>query len=135
MKSAVFAAALMSLASMAHADLAPRDLEVLAVPSGQPVTFFFFFFDRPAMGLTARFRFVAPQLPQKLVELSYEELEADMAYLCDTYALARIAPPLPSMIVISLSQRETVFGSVEPDVAQVFEAYRPAGETCEWEAF
>jgi hypothetical protein len=119
----------------AHADLTPRALEVLTVPSGQPVTFFESLLDRPAMGLTARFRFVAPKLPQTLVELSYDELEADMAYLCDTYAMARIATPVPTMIVISLAQRETEFGSVEPDVAQVFEAYRPADDVCEWEAF
>lgn len=130
----IFGALLFSAAS-AHGELAPRDLDVLTVPSGQPVTFFESLLDRPAMGLTARFRFVAPKLAQALVDLSYEQLEADMAYLCDTYALPRIASPVPSMIVISLSQRETVFGSVDPDVTQVFEAYRPAGETCEWEAF
>jgi hypothetical protein len=135
MKTVSFCGALIFAASSAHADLTPRDLDVLTVPSGQPVTFFESLLDRPAMGLTARFRFVAPELAQTLVDLSYEQLEADMAYLCDTYALPRIASPVPSMIVISLSQRETVFGSVDPDVTQVFEAYRPAGETCEWEAF
>lgn len=119
----------------AYADLSPRELDVISVPSGQPVSFYESMLDRPAMGLTARFRFVAPELQQKLTILSYDELEADMAYLCDTYALPRIASPVPSMIVISLAEREIEFGSVDPDVSQVFEAYRPAGNTCEWEAF
>ncbi|MBU2868862.1 DUF6497 family protein [Pacificibacter marinus] len=135
MKVALFFTLSLSVASAAHADLSPRELDVITVPSGQPVTFFESMLDRPATGLTARFRFVAPELPQTLAALSYDELEADMAYLCDTYAMPRIAAPVPSMIVISLSERETVFGSVEQDVAQVFEAYRPAGTVCEWEAF
>lgn len=135
MKTALVLSSFLLAGSAAHADLVPRKIAVLTVPSGQPVAFFESLLDRPGTGLTARFRFVAPELPQKLAELSYAQLEADMSYLCDTYALPRIATPVPSIIVISLAQRETVFGSVEPDVAQIFEAYRPAGETCEWEAF
>lgn len=135
MKFALFLALTVAAAASAHADLTPRELDVITVPSGQPITFFESLLDRPATGLTARFRFVAPELPQTLAALSYDELEADLAYLCDTYAMPRIASPVPSMIVISLSERETVFGSIEQDVAQVFEAYRPAGTVCEWEAF
>jgi hypothetical protein len=135
MKPVLLFALSLSVASSAHADLSARDLDVITVPSGQPVTFFESMLDRPTTGLTARFRFVAPELPQTLTVMSYEELEADLAYLCDTYALPRIASPVPSMIVISMSEREIVFGSVEPDVAQVFEAYRPADTVCEWEAF
>lgn len=135
MKLVLLIAMSISVAASAHADLSPRVLDTITVPSGQPVTFFESLLDRPATGLTARFRFVAPELPQTLTILSYDELEADMAYLCDTYALPRIASPVPSMIVISLSERETIFGAVEPDVAQVFEAYRPADTICEWEAF
>ncbi|MBU2937468.1 MULTISPECIES: DUF6497 family protein [Pacificibacter] len=135
MKVALFLALTVAAAASAHADLTPRELDVITVPSGQPVTFFESLLDRPATGLTARFRFVAPELPQTLAALSYDELEADLAYLCDTYAMPRIAAPVPSVIVISLSERETVFGSIEQDVAQVFEAYRPAGTVCEWEAF
>jgi len=135
MKVALFLALTVSAAASAHADLTPQELDVITVPSGQPVTFFESLLDRPATGLTARFRFVAPELPQTLAALSYDELEADLAYLCDTYAMPRIAAPMPSVIVISLSERETVFGSIEQDVAQVFEAYRPAGTVCEWEAF
>lgn len=119
----------------AQADLAPINVEPITVPSGQPVEFFESLLDRPGMGLTARFRFIAPELPQTLERMAYEALEADMAYLCATYALPRIAVPVPSTIVISLAERATEFGSVEPDVAQVFEAYLPAGDTCEWEAF
>lgn len=135
MRCLVFLAALIGIGQVAQADISVKESAPITVPSGQPVQFFESLFDRPAMGLTARFRFVAPDLPQKIADLSYERLEVDMAYLCDTYALPRLVGVVPATIVISLSERATEFASSEPDVAQVFEAYRPAGETCEWEAF
>ncbi|MBW6416677.1 acetolactate synthase [Celeribacter sp. PS-C1] len=119
----------------ALAELTPIEAEVLTVPSGQPVEFFETVMDQPAMGLTARFRFLAPELPRYLEQLTYQELEADLSALCVSYALPRLGTPAPSMIVISLSEAPTAFGSPDPEVAQVFEAYRPAGDVCEWEAF
>lgn len=119
----------------AVAELAPVEAEELSVPSGQPVEFFETVMDQPAMGLTARFRFLAPDLETYLARLSYTELEADLASLCVTYVLPRLGTPEPSLVIISLSSAPTEFGDPAPDVAQVFEAYRPAGTTCEWEAF
>lgn len=129
---AVLASGLTFAAAAELAPVAPQDL---TVPSGQTVEFFETVMDRPAMGLTARFRFVAPDLAQVIETLSYEELEADLAYLCDSYALPRLGEPVPSMIVISLSDAPVEFGTPAPDVTQVFEAYRPTESRCEWEAF
>jgi hypothetical protein len=123
------------VAFAAFAELSPLEAQELSVPSGQPVEFFETVMDQPAMGLTARFRFLAPELPAYLERLSYEELEADLSSLCVSYALPRLGASVPAMVVISLSAAPTEFGAPDPDVAQVFEAYRPVGETCEWEAF
>lgn len=119
----------------AFAELAPLEAQELSVPSGQPVEFYETVMDQPAMGLTARFRFVAPELARYVDRLSYEELEEDLSALCVSYALPRMGTPEPAMIVISLSATPTEFGAPDPDVVQIFEAYRPVGETCEWEAF
>ncbi|SFI47646.1 DUF6497 family protein [Celeribacter neptunius] len=128
-----------ALGFAATAERAPVSAEALTqeliVPSGQKVEFFETVMDRPAMGLTARFRFLAPELPRYLERLSYEELEADLAALCVGYALPRLGEPSPAMIVISLTSEPTEFGDPAPDVAQVFEAYRPVEGTCAWEAF
>ncbi|WP_417262799.1 DUF6497 family protein [Celeribacter sp.] len=132
----ITSAALASVVGFAAlAELTPVEAEGLTVPSGQPVTFYDTVMDQPAMGLTARFRFLAPELPRYLKDLSYEELEADLSALCVSYALPRLSAPEPAMIVISLSEAPTEFGSTDPEVAQVFEAYRPVDGLCEWEAF
>jgi hypothetical protein len=123
------------MASMAQAEITPVASDPITVPSGQSISFLDSLQDRPAGGLTARFRFVAPELSQNLKTQTYDQIEADLAYLCKSYALPRLGSPAPSMIVISLSERATEFGSAEPNVAQVFEAYRPVDTTCEWEAF
>lgn len=139
-----FAAGVMAFAlpfwgGAAAAEGTPVAAQDVAVPSGQPVAFYETLMDRPAMGLTARFRFVAPELGQRIKTMAYEALEADLSSLCVSYALPRLAEPTPAIIVISLSERPTEFGSPDPNVAQVFEAYRPtetdAGAICEWEAF
>lgn len=131
-----FVVCLAAAQAPAQAELAPIVPEEITVPSGQPVAFFESLMDRPGPGLTARFRFLAPELAQWRNALSYEELEADMAYLCDTYALPRIdVVPAPSMVVISMSEAPTEFGVPAPDVLQVFEAYRPTETGCAWEAF
>lgn len=105
------------------------------MPSGQPIAFYESVMDRPAMGLTARFRFVAPELGARLDEMGYDELEADLFALCEGYALPRISTPEPSQIVISLAEAPTEFGVAVPDVVEIFEAYSPEGDTCIWEAF
>lgn len=111
--------------------------EALLPPSGRQVFLFEVLTDRPAYGLTYRYRFVAPDVGRLLEEEGFEAVEGDMAWLCETYALPRLAQtgPAPSTIIISLGAAETPFGEAVPDVVQLFEAYRPEGDTCVWEPF
>jgi len=110
----------------------------IALPSGREVAFHDVIWGEsgPA-GLTLRFRFLEPGLAQALDEMDYDDLEADMAYLCETYALARIAStgPQPSQVVISISNRPVEFGEADPEAVQVFEAYTPEADGCIWEGF
>ena len=43
--------------------------------------------------------------------------------------------PRPSQIIISLSDKKTAFGAYDPEVVQLFEAFRlpPDRDSCEWE--
>lgn len=111
---------------------------LIEVPSGQPITLHDTIIGEPGPGgLTARFRFVAPNIARDLGIMTFIEAEADMHHLCETYALPRIASPGPKVaqIVISLSDRPLAFGEVAPDVTQFFEAYRPDGTQCIWEGY
>ena len=64
-------------------------------------------------------------------------MTADLEWLCTEYALPRIADigPRPGRVVISLADRPSTFGVHDPDVVQVFEAFRPEDGTCNWEMF
>lgn len=115
----------------------PAWAEEVTVPSGQSVTFLEAIQNEAGPdGLTARFRFVAPGIAEG-GGVDFETASADMEFLCQSYALPRIAAtgPTPSQIVISLSERAVPFGQAAPDVTQFFEAYRIDGATCIWEAF
>jgi hypothetical protein len=115
----------------------PAGAEEVAVPSGQPVTFVEAILNEAGPeGLTARFRFIAPGIAEG-GGVDFETAAADMEFLCQSYALPRIAAtgPAPSQVVISLSASAVPFGEAAPDVTQFFEAYRIDGATCIWEAF
>lgn len=110
----------------------------LTLPSGQEVTFVEMIHDAagPA-GLTYRFRFLAPAIARSGGTVDAEAALADMAYLCETYALPRLANtgPQPEQVVISLADRAVDFGATDPDATQFFEAFRPDDDTCLWEGF
>jgi len=114
-----------------------RSQEAIVLPSGQAVTWVETVNDTqgPA-GLTARFRFLAPQIGAS-GNISAEEALQDMAYLCDTYALPRLADtgPLPSEVVVSLADRPLDFGATDPDSVQYFEAFRIESGACLWELY
>lgn len=108
------------------------------LPSGRVVTFHDVVHGAPgSAGLTVRFRFLEADLRQAIDTLPYDTLEADMRALCETYALRRISNigPQPSSVLISISDRPVAFGAQDPDVTQVFEAYRPEDDACVWEGF
>ena len=124
---------LCALAPAAMAANASDDL--LDVPSGQSVTFQEMLWDRPGGGLVYRFRFVTPEIGGD--GRDYMDVEPDMAFLCETFAIPRLAEtgPQPSQIVISFSQKATEFGVADPDTVQFFEAYRIEDGTCILEFF
>ena len=110
----------------------------LDLPSGRTVSFHDVIHGAPGPGgLTVRFRFIEADLRSVIDTTPYDELEADMHYLCENYALERISNigPQPSSVMISISDRPVEFGAQDPDVAQVFEAYRPEDGACIWEGF
>ncbi|MFZ1661024.1 MAG: DUF6497 family protein [Paracoccaceae bacterium] len=61
----------------------------------------------------------------------------DMTFLCETFALARLPNlgPQAQQVIISIADRPVPFGEPDPDVVQVFEAFRPEGKSCVWEGF
>lgn len=131
----VRAASVAAVAALAAPALAEG---AIALPSGRAVTLHDVIWGEPGpAGLTVRFRFLEPDLAGVIAATPYDALEADMQALCEGFALKRIANtgPQPSQIVVSISDRPVTFGEADPDAAQIFEAYRPEGDTCIWEPF
>ncbi|OIP83598.1 MAG: acetolactate synthase [Rhodobacterales bacterium CG2_30_65_12] len=110
----------------------------IALPSGREVVFHDVVWGEPGpAGLTVRFRFVEADIAAVIAARPYEELEADMEFLCESYAIDRIANigPQPSTVMVSISDRPVEFGEPDPAVTQVFEAYRPENGACLWEGY
>ncbi len=112
--------------------------ETIEVPSGQPVTFLDVVHEAPGPeGLTYRFRFLAPAIARANGTVDSDLALEDMAALCESYVLPRLAAlgPQPSQIIISLADRPVPFGQPDPEATQFFEAFRPEGSGCIWEGF
>ena len=112
--------------------------EEITVPSGQPITFVDIIRDAPGPdGLTYRFRFLAPEIARAAGKVSGDQAADDMAALCDSYVLPRLANvgPVPSQIIVSLSDRPVPFGTPDPEVTQFFEAFSIADGACVWDGF
>jgi hypothetical protein len=122
---------------LAAAPTAAQDL--IAVPSGQPVTLQDVIWGEPGPdGLTARFRFVAPQIARDGGSVDFDTAIEDMDHLCNTYALPRISTvtgPTPQQIVISLSDIPVPFGEMQPEATQFFEGYAIEDNACIWEVY
>ncbi|MEJ2035855.1 MAG: DUF6497 family protein [Maritimibacter sp.] len=133
-----FAAALAIAFSML--DLSPAPVVSsdgsLALPSGREVQFHEVIHSAPGTaGLAVRFRFTEADITQVKETVPYSEIEEDMRFICETYALERIANtgPQPAQVIISIADRAVPFGEASPDVTQIFEAYRPEDGACIWE--
>jgi hypothetical protein len=110
----------------------------LQVPSGQPIALQETVWGQPGPeGLTMRFLFVAPEIAREGGSVPFEVATEDMHWLCENYALPRVANPGPEVaqIIISLSDRPVPFGQPAPEATQFFEAYGIEGNTCIWEVF
>lgn len=116
----------------------PGDATPITVPSGQTITLQDVVWNAPGPeGLTLRFRFLAPGIARNAGLIDFDTAVGDMRALCDTYALSRIADqgPVPSQIIISLSDVPVPFGAAEPDATQFFEAFTVQDGVCIWEVF
>ncbi len=133
-----FSAALAVAYKMLNADFAPAATSEteITLPTGHTVTFHEVIQSEPGTsGLAVRFRFIEPDLAEVKEQTDYSVLEADMQFLCETYALERIANigPQPAQVIISIADREVAFGEADPTATQIFEAYRPVDGACIWE--
>lgn len=74
-----------------------------------------------------------PPAPEALFK---DPIHDDVMWLCDNVVLkeALKTGKRPRQIVISLADRESPFGSYDPDVLQLFEAFSvpPTRDICEW---
>ncbi|WP_294623503.1 DUF6497 family protein [uncultured Roseovarius sp.] len=127
-------AALALWASVAAAQQDEAKEERLILPSGLEAHLHETIWNERSTGLAYRFRFVAPDLTG---QEDFETKMTDLEYLCNSYAVPRLANigPQPSQIVISIANRESEFGVIDPDVIQIFEAYRLNQGGCIWEMF
>ena len=111
--------------------------EVVTLPSGHEAVLQDVIWNVPGPeGMTLRFRFVAPAIAPG-GGLEFEAASEALQYLCDSYALPRVAGfgPTPAQIILSLSDVAVPFGEAAPDAVQYFESYRIEGGTCQWEMF
>jgi Family of unknown function (DUF6497) len=85
--------------------------------------------------LWVRFRFVVPGLAG--AEPDFDVMGADLEALCRDVVLPAIAKAgkAADQAVISLSSQAIPFGETNPDVTQVFEAYRVTDGNCILEGF
>ncbi len=75
-------------------------------------------------------------LPPAPVATFKDPIHDDVIWLCQNVALPEIlkSDKRPAQIVISLSDRESPFGTYDPEVLQLFEAFSlpKDRDTCEW---
>lgn len=85
-------------------------------------------------GRVMRFRYVATGFD---AAAPLETVAADLDHLCAADAAPRAAAEGAgdARLVISLADKPSEFGRFDPDVRQVFEAYRLENGVCIWEAF
>lgn len=113
------------------------DVPPIPVPSGQEVRFIETISDAQGpMGLTLRFRFLAPQIGGT-DPIGAEVALTDMEALCNEFAIERLPTlgPQPAQIVISLADRVIPFGEVDEEAVQYFEAYSVEDGACVWELY
>lgn len=126
---------LMASAMLAGAPSAAEETAI-SVPSGQSVTLLDTIAEEPGPeGVTIRFRFLAPEIARDTGTIGFDDAAADMAYLCESFAVPRVSESEANVarIIISLSDRPVEFGQSAPDATQFFEAYRLEDGACIWE--
>ena len=101
----------------------------IVVPSGRSLTLF----DVIMEADLARFRFVLPAIADGV---TFSDLVDDLQYICDAVAIPALkqAQSDVSQMVVSVSAQEVPFGEAS-DIAQFFQPFRVADNTCIWEEF
>ena len=110
----------------------------IKLPSGQVVTLLDVITNVPGPdGLAARFRFLAPAVARDGGTVDAEVAGKDMDWLCQNFALDRIADigPQPGQIIISIADMDVPFGETHPEATQFFNAYDIADGACQWVMF
>lgn len=78
-----------------------------------------------------------PALPSAPDALMQDPLHDDVMWLCQNWILPRVAKsgPRPTEIMISIADKDIPFGSYDPEVLQLFDAFRlpPDRDECDWE--
>lgn len=135
MTRAAFASLLFLWAESALAGSVPEGAVVVDVPSQEEVWLQEVLADDTSGAMVYRYRFVMPNL--RTAQLDFDGLGADLQSLCDTVALPAMRAQAAEVeqIVISVSEVESEFGVMDPDVAQVFELFAPGEDACIWEMF
>lgn len=114
-----------------------RDLEeTLAVPSGYELYLHELVFEaRQDHSNVARFRYVMPIIGHE--GITFANVEKDFDYLCKENAVPALEKQSKTVdqVIISLSDRETEFGSTTSVATQFFEAYSIENGSCIWEGF
>ncbi len=122
----------LSLGAKAHSG--QTEVELLVLPSGLETTLQERVTDETGAGPVHRFRFVAPDFTGAV---DLETVTADLEFLCNGYALETLSAEgaEAGQIIISLADKPSEFGIYDPDITQVFEAYRVENGLCIWEIF
>lgn len=103
----------------------------IPVPSGADVRHQETRFDEVTEPPSARFRYVQASLA---ADQDFDTTSADLLALCQSHALPNLGKNVSEVgqIIVSIADRETVFGETNPDVVQVFEIFAVKDEQCTW---
>ena len=105
------------------------------VPSLQTVELFEVLIDKVGTEDWLRFRFLAPGIGKGADELSFADVEADMAHLCETVARPYMREHSLSadVVAIALLDRPVSFGQSDPEATQYIDVFRVTSGACVWE--
>lgn len=109
----------------------------IAVPSGQDLVLVEILADENPGELWLRFRFIAPGIARDDGSVSHDAARGDMDWLCQNLALPYLEQRglKPSRVVVSMADRQVVFGVTDPSATQFFEVYLPEEGRCILEDF
>ena len=122
------AVALMVLAGAAGA-------EEVATPSGLAVEYLDRFVERQAHGeVWLTLRYLAPAIGAEAGDLGYEDVTADIDYLCDAHGLAAADEAGGvDQVLITLMDRRVERGVFDPAATVFIGAYLPQEGGCLWQ--